>query len=220
MTASPSKSADTPPHVRQLRPGRQPGISRDEVRASQRARLLEAVALAVIDKSYAATTVADVVRLSGVSRKTFYEHFSGTEDCFVAAYEAGRQRLFARVRAAVEPLPKHAWQARIEASLDAYLAQMDAEPAAAWVFSIEVMGAGKAALAARSAVLEHWIRQWRGLARIAQPHAVPSDETLLALVGGIEELVRAGLQRGEPLNQSPLRSTVIALANALIGPRP
>jgi AcrR family transcriptional regulator len=42
------------------------------VLASQRGRMLGAMADAVASKGYAATTVADVVAGAGVSRKTFY----------------------------------------------------------------------------------------------------------------------------------------------------
>ena len=68
-------------------------LAREEVLASQRARMLEAMAHAVAAKGYAATTVADVVGGAGVSRKTFYEHFQDKEDCFLAAFDAGVQVL-------------------------------------------------------------------------------------------------------------------------------
>src|SRR3954452_23052879 len=63
-------------------------LTRDEVLASQRGRMIEAMAETVAAKGYAATTVADVVARAGVSRKTFYEHFRDREDCFLAAYDA------------------------------------------------------------------------------------------------------------------------------------
>src|SRR5213080_4602099 len=65
------------------------GLERDVVLASQRGRMLGAMADAVASKSYAATTVADVVAGAGVSRKTFYEHFRDKEECFLAAFDAG-----------------------------------------------------------------------------------------------------------------------------------
>jgi len=52
------------------------GLDPSLVAASQRTRLLEAVGRAVADKGYAAATIDDVVRDAGVSKKTFYEHFS------------------------------------------------------------------------------------------------------------------------------------------------
>src|SRR3712207_4906070 len=76
------------------------GLDRGVVEASQRARLLEAVGRAVAGKGYAATTIDDIVRGAGVSKKTFYEHFADKEDCFVAAYEAASEELFRHVREA------------------------------------------------------------------------------------------------------------------------
>ena len=66
-------------------------LAREEVLASQRGRMLAAIAEAVAEKGYAATTVADVVGRAGVSRKTFYEHFADKEECFLAAWDAGRR---------------------------------------------------------------------------------------------------------------------------------
>ena len=37
---------------------------------------------------YAATTVANVLALAGVSRKAFYKHFANKQECFLAAYDA------------------------------------------------------------------------------------------------------------------------------------
>ena len=51
-------------------------LAREEVRESQRGRMIDAIAEAVAAKGYAATTVGDVVSGAGVSRKTFYEHFT------------------------------------------------------------------------------------------------------------------------------------------------
>ena len=78
------------------------GLDRSLVAASQRTRLLEAVGRAVADKGYAAATIDDIVRDAGVSKKTFYEHFSDKLDCFLAAYEAASDELLEHVRAAQE----------------------------------------------------------------------------------------------------------------------
>jgi len=42
----------------------------------------------VAKKGYGATTVADLVELSGVSRSAFYRHFADKQECFLAAVEA------------------------------------------------------------------------------------------------------------------------------------
>ena len=37
----------------------------------------------VAERGYAASTVADLVALSGVSRGDFYKHFANKEECFL-----------------------------------------------------------------------------------------------------------------------------------------
>ena len=44
-------------------------LSREEVQASQRQRMLLAIAAAMADKGYAGTSVADVIKRAGVSRR-------------------------------------------------------------------------------------------------------------------------------------------------------
>ena len=53
-----------------LRPG--PGHSPELVAQNQRERLLAATVVAVADRGYEATPVAELLKLSGVSRTTFY----------------------------------------------------------------------------------------------------------------------------------------------------
>src|SRR4051812_6820864 len=65
----------------------------EEVSASQRERMLRAMAVAAASKGYRATTVSHVVGGAGVSRKPFYEQFDGLEDCFLAAYEGCVEQL-------------------------------------------------------------------------------------------------------------------------------
>src|SRR3954463_13954480 len=62
---------------------------REVVAESQRERLLVAMADEVAAKGYANVAVADVIERAGVSRRSFYEHFTNKEDAFLAAYDAG-----------------------------------------------------------------------------------------------------------------------------------
>jgi AcrR family transcriptional regulator len=161
--------------------------------------MLPAIVRVVADKGYSGTTVADIIALAGVSRRTFYEHFASVEACFLAAYDDGLQALLAAVNDALAGVPKDDWQARSRAAVDAYLRALSAAPAgAAWAYTVEVLGAGRKALARRAAVLAQWVAQWRALQQArsaADPAVRPVDDaTLLALVGGIEELVRECLR--------------------------
>lgn len=178
--------------------GRHP-LTQAAVAGSQRVRLLDAVARVVADKGYGAATVADVIALAGVSRRTFYEHFPGLEDCFLAAYEDGMRSLFGAIRSALVGVPRDDLALRIRVAIDAYLAAMASVPAAAWSFTVEVLGAGRRALDQRDWVMAQWVEQWRAFHELRQ-HVQPgladlSSAQLLALVGGMEELVRDQLRR-------------------------
>lgn len=69
------------------------GLSREQVQASQRQRILDAVMDVVGEHGYAATTVAHITSAAGVSRTTFYEQFRGKQDAFLAAYDEFGRRL-------------------------------------------------------------------------------------------------------------------------------
>lgn len=197
MRATPIKR--TPKRaVAKLARGRHP-LTQQAVADSQRGRLLAAVASVVARKGYGASTVAEVIALAGVSRRTFYEFFPNFEDCYLAAYEHGMRQLMAAIREAVTRLPREDWRARTRAALAAYLDALAAMPEAAWAYTIEVLGAGRQALQARAWVTDQWAGQWRALHALrltAEPAAREPDEAqLVALIGGIEELVRDCLQR-------------------------
>jgi AcrR family transcriptional regulator len=63
------------------------GLSREQVQASQRERILDAVLDVVGERGYVATTVADITSAAGISRTTFYEQFGGKQEAFLAAYD-------------------------------------------------------------------------------------------------------------------------------------
>src|SRR5215210_6387976 len=112
------------------------GLERDVVLASQRGRMLGAMADAVAAKGYAATTVADVVAGAGVSRKTFYEHFRDKEECFLAAFDSGVDALLEAIAAAKPEEPTR--MSLVRARVRAYLVTLAARPAFARTFLIEV----------------------------------------------------------------------------------
>ncbi len=204
---------------RRLPKGRHP-LTREVVAASQRARMLEAMAQAVAQKGYAAATVADVVERAWVSRKTFYEMFPDKEACFLAAYDDGREFLLRQIREALRDIPEGDWRNRAEVSVQAYLKALAEHPDAAWTYSIEVFAAGSKALERHAQVMQHWVTQWRRLqqsARLTKPALGDGGELRLrALVGGIEELVRECLRSRGAKNLPELATPIASIAIAAI----
>lgn len=119
------------------------GLTPEEVREDQRRRLLSATALCMADKGYAATSVADVIKRAGVSRKTFYEIFADKADAFSAAYEVGVASLMKDVSAAIEP--DGSWHDRLVWGLTALAESVARSPAFATICIMEVWAAGDAA---------------------------------------------------------------------------
>lgn len=102
-----------------LRSGRH-DLTRDEVLASQRGRIMRAALLELGSRGAGAMTVGGLVERAKVSKKTFYENFEGLDACIAeslqtlnivvggemakAADAADRSQPFARLRAVVAEL--------------------------------------------------------------------------------------------------------------------
>jgi AcrR family transcriptional regulator len=197
-------------------------LTRDEVLASQRGRMIAAMAETVAAKGYAATTVADVVARAGVSRKTFYEHFADREECFLAAYDAAVDALFGAVAervAAGEPAGDD-WRARVCAGVRAYLEALASEPAFARTFLVEVRVAGPRAQARRAEVHDRFVDFLRSQSTLArQDHpwlpAVP-DTVYAAIVGGMDEVVSSWVADGRTADLAQLEPDLSYFQLALL----
>jgi AcrR family transcriptional regulator len=155
-----------PPKVERIRP--RSGLSRAEVVADQRRRMLDGLAVALAYHGYEDTKITDIVELAAVSRPTFYEHFEGKDQCFAVAYEDGVERLAAAVAAAAGA--ERGWVDQLSAGLRAGLGFLATGPALAHLLLVESLAA------ARPARLQHE----RTLARLAVALRPPATE----LAGG------------------------------------
>ena len=85
-----------------------------------RRRLLDALAASIASDGYRRTTVAEIVRRARTSRRTFYEHFSGKEDCFVALLAHANAEMVRQIAAAVDP--GDPWPTQVRAAVEAWIA--------------------------------------------------------------------------------------------------
>lgn len=65
----------------------QPTTSPDIGSRTQRERIVDAIIESCAEKTYAATTITDIVGRARISRTTFYKHFPDKRACFDAAVE-------------------------------------------------------------------------------------------------------------------------------------
>ncbi|HEY8356554.1 MAG TPA: helix-turn-helix domain-containing protein [Ramlibacter sp.] len=172
-----------------------------------RSRVLEGMARAVAGKGYAETTIADIVREAGVSRRTFYEHFTGKAECLVALYEAASHNALKVLRDAIDPA--HDWEEQVERALAAYLGSMAANPVLMRTLFIEILGLGADGLAARRRVNQEIAEYMLGVVQGVTP------EMAMAVVGGIHELVLQAIEDGRVTELPQLTATATALVKAV-----
>jgi AcrR family transcriptional regulator len=185
-----------------------------------RLRLMEGMAAAVNEKGYAATTIADIVRHSRVSKRTFYQHFADREACFLACYECGGELA---LRAVAEAAGRGGrWPERVRAATRAYLTALQSRPDLTRTLLVEVHGAGPRALALRRAVLQRFARLLCDLVETGRRdhpelrELTPAMST--ALVGGINELVLATVERGGASRLDQLEETIAELVQSVLRP--
>ena len=177
---------------RSLHPGS--GTPRQEVVRNQRERLFGAIVAVVSVKGYEATTVADVIELSGVSRSAFYSHFSNKAECLAAAVA---ELINPTVEALVAVEEKEDVPQRAEAVFNRFIELVHSQPAAARVCLLELRAAG----AAGAAVAE---RGFEAIAEVADrvseelsDDRPPDPELVRILLGGVNKVIHTRLCRGE-----------------------
>ena len=119
-------------------------MTRSEVGASQRARLLRAMTDEVAERGYAATRATGVYQRAGVSSRAFYENFTNVRDCFLAAYDEC-VRLAQTALGAAGPAARSDPLAGFVRMLDTYLHLLVDHPNIARTFLVEVYSAGSEA---------------------------------------------------------------------------
>jgi AcrR family transcriptional regulator len=116
------------------------GLGRDAVARHQRARLYGGMVESVYQRGYAATSVAHVIALAGVSRRAFYEQFSNKEDCFLSTYDA--LVAASRKRVLKAWLSERGWANRLYAACQLFLEGIASDPRGAYLVLVEAMGIG------------------------------------------------------------------------------
>ncbi len=195
-----------------------PAPSDDASTQAIRLKLIAGFSTAITEKGYAATTIADVVRAARVSKRTFYEHFSDKEACFLASYGLASDETLRAIAAAADPsLP---WEDRVHAATGAYLAALDRQPALTRTYLLEIHAAGPRALELRREVHGRFAELLRRLvtqARKERPELrALSPAMATAIVGGINELVLVALEKGGPARLRDVASTVADLVRSVL----
>ena len=118
-------------------------VTRSTAAADQRRRILRAVGELVAEHGYAEVTVELIVKRAHVSYKTFYKHFAGKEECFIALFEStfATTEQAIRERLAAEPGP---WSDQVVLALRTLVEQILEDPVIARAVIVESPTAGPA----------------------------------------------------------------------------
>jgi AcrR family transcriptional regulator len=187
-------------------------IDPEVIAHNQRERLLAAVAQEVAEHGYAQTTIRQIAEAASVSRRTLYEHFSGKEGLFLAAYCALDDYLGKLMAEAASE--EDEWPDRVAAAFAALIGFLVSRPAFARLYLIEAAAVGEPLIPAREATTERLLgllepgREFAGV----RPPAAGIEE---ALVGGMLALLARRVVGGEA---GPLDEVTPAVVEFLLSP--
>jgi AcrR family transcriptional regulator len=182
--------------------------------ARHRHRLLEGMAQAVAEKGYAETTIADIVRVAAVSRRTFYEHFATKSACLIALYEASSHGALKVLREALDPARD--WQDQVELAMAAYFERLAQNPSLVRTLFIEILGLGPEGLAARRRMndeIADFMLQVINRDRKGRPPL--SREMAMAVIGGVNEMVLNAIETGQVERLRELAAPSVQLVRAV-----
>lgn len=197
------------------------GLSRQEVAASQRTRLLQAAVDLGIERGFASLTLTDIVGRAGVARSTFYVHFSDKQDCFLAAFDYAAALVFERVLTLELPaLGEHATPAHAYTAVLLELALE--EPGLVRLVAADAEALGPVAAERQREIrgqLADGLVALRDDLRRADPSMEPITQLrALAIVGALSEMFRHALYasgpEGIPALEPELATVLLALLEA------
>ena len=175
-------------------------IPRNENVNEYRNRLLDGMAASIKARGYAATTIADVVREAGVSRRTFYEHFDGRADCLI--------------QGVIDPM--HDWQVQVEQALAAYLGALACNPVLLRTLFLDLPGLGAPGLAARRRAHQAIADFMLKTVNDEHENMALSPDMAVAAVGGIHELVLQAIERDQVAALTELATSAARLVRAAV----
>jgi AcrR family transcriptional regulator len=197
------------------------GLSREQVEASQRTRLLQATIELGTERGFASLTLSDIVQRAGVARSTFYEYFADKQQCYLEAFDYAADRLLEHVLA-IGPPPAGDFASPVDGYIARLLELALEEPGLVRLVATDAEALGPAAAERQRAIrnrLADGLVTLRDYLRRDHPKLAPITHVrALAIVGAITEAVQhtfytSGIN-ALPQLQPELATIVLALLEA------
>jgi AcrR family transcriptional regulator len=184
---------------------------------AHRRRAVAAMADAVGEQGYAATTVDDILTRARMSRRTFYQLFRNREDCFLAAYDAALAEAMERLSLA------HggngvSWPGLVETALAALFEYLSAEPGLARIWLVEAPSLGAAGVERHERTMRHIAERLADLPPRRGGGAVNGQTAVRfeASVGAVHRVVQARLLDGRADELPELASDLARVVRGLV----
>jgi AcrR family transcriptional regulator len=196
--------------------GRRNVLDHDAVASNQRSRLIGAMIEEVAEHGYADATLARLVALAGVSKRTFHEQFGTKQDYFLATFDAIVGNAMKRIGMAYRS--EGDWQAKLCAAFAAYAAEVVDEPKAARLVLVEAFGAGPAAVARMQRSRLIFEQMVSASLTEASDGVTPPPLIAKGIVCGIERITRRRLLAGDVAELPALANELLAWTLAYRSP--
>jgi AcrR family transcriptional regulator len=191
-------------------------LSAEEVRSSQRARLLAAMLECVGEDGYAGTTVPQVVARARVSRNAFYELFEDKLDCFLALSD----ELAGEMLEQIQPTEVTDWISALRSGVRGYLEWWQERPSWTRTYLVEAPTAGPLAIAQRERQYRRFREMFEALAELARSEqpALPALWPLATtvIVHSVTELIADRVRAGSTSRLTELEDDVVYLIVLLL----
>jgi AcrR family transcriptional regulator len=192
-------------------------LTGEQVAASQRTRLMAALAVLMTERGYAGVTIGELVRRAGVSRTSFYQHFAGKQECLFAAYD-----WYAAVTATALTTgfdPAQPWRRYLETTLGRLLDVLSRDLTATRAFLVEMDAAGPAARQRERDTARAFaalLAERHAEVRACHPELGPlPDRAYLGLVLAVRDLIREALEQQPEPGLHDLAPDLATIATAL-----
>jgi AcrR family transcriptional regulator len=166
--------------------------------AGSRQRLLDAMAHSIAEVGYQLTTVTDIVAHARTSRRTFYQHFTDREDCFVALLAATHSNAIRAISRGIDP--SSPWEVQIRQAVESWIAFAEEQTPiiVSWIDQMPALG--PRAQTFRDEVNEAYIRLIQSVSNTnrlrAEGYEMVERGRAVMFIGGLRELVTLTVQRG------------------------
>jgi AcrR family transcriptional regulator len=118
-------------------------VTRENVHADQRRRILRTIGELVAKRGYADVTVELIVKRARVSYKTFYKHFSSKEDCFLALFDSVFRNTERQIQVRLDA-EADSWTDQVIVAMTIWMERIVTEPLIARAVIVEAPTVGPA----------------------------------------------------------------------------